>query len=510
MSYNSYQYFAIFLPVALILYQLAPRKYRWITLLCANYVFFFCFSKILVLYQIAQTLVTYVFGLVLGKMEKAPENIDKKDFRRRKQWVLAGGIVCVLSFLVCLKYLDSIYEVTASLFHFSYTAMAVIMPIGLSYYTLQNISYLADIAHKKIKANPNVFKLALYSSFFGTIVEGPITRYSDIAESLYAGESITADSFMIGAQRITWGLFQKIVIADHMDAVVKSIFTYHYTSGALAVLGAVLCTIQLYMDFAGTIDIVIGSAEIIHVKVAENFRQPFFAKNASDFWRRWHITLGTFLRDYIFYPISLSKPVQRMTKRFKAHHHKKLARYSGPAIALFFVWLTNGIWHGASAVYVLYGMYYFVFMIIEMFWEKPFENWCETHHLSIHGWQVKTFRFLKLSLIVVLGEMLFRAGTTSVAAAMFKAIATNFHISDLSCFWNLGMNTMNWITVIVCFSLVILRDVLKEKNYPMREKYENLPKTVKWGLYYGLVLVIIFFGAYGPAYSAVGMMYAGF
>ena len=190
-----------------------------------------------------------------------------------------------------------------------------------------------------------MFQLALYSSFFGTIVEGPITRYGDIFESLFAGEPITADSFMMGAQRITWGLFQKLVIADHLDVVVKNIFTDHYESGSLAFLGAVLCTIQLYMDFAGTIDIVIGSAQMIHVQVAENFRQPFFAKNASDFWRRWHITLGTFLRDYIFYPISLSKSIQRMTKRLKAHNHKHLARYAGPMIALFFVWLTNGIWH---------------------------------------------------------------------------------------------------------------------------------------------------------------------
>ena len=199
-----------------------------------------------------------------------------------------------------------------------------------------------------------------------------------------------------------------------------------------------------------------------------------------------------------------------MTKRLKAHNHKHLARYAGPMIALFFVWLTNGIWHGASSVYVLYGMYYFVFMVIEMFWEKPFETWCEKHHLSISGWQVRTFRFLKLFLIVVLGEMLFRAGKLSVAVTMFKAILLNFHISDLSCFMDLGMNGMNWITVVLCFTLVIVRDVLKEKNYPMREKYENLPKYVKWGLYYGLILVIIFFGAYGPAYSVVGMMYAGF
>lgn len=510
MSYNSYLYFAIFLPITLLAYQLTPRKYRWITLLCVNYVFFYSFSKSLVLYQIAETVVTYLFGIVLARMDKAPEHMDKKVFRRWKHAVLFLGIICVLSFLVCLKYLDSIYDVTATIFHFPYTAMAVIMPIGLSYYTLQNISYLVDVSNKKIQANKNVFQLALYSSFFGTIVEGPITRYGDIFESLFAGEPITADSFMMGAQRITWGLFQKIVIADHLDAVVKSIFTYHYESGALAFLGAVLCTIQLYMDFAGTIDIVIGSAQMIHVQVAENFRQPFFAKNASDFWRRWHITLGTFLRDYIFYPISLSKPIQRMTKRLKAHNHKHLARYAGPMIALFFVWLTNGIWHGASSVYVLYGMYYFVFMVIEMFWEKPFETWCEKHHLSISGWQVRTFRFLKLFLIVVLGEMLFRAGKLSVAVTMFKAILLNFHISDLSCFMDLGMNGMNWITVVLCFTLVIVRDVLKEKNYPMREKYEKLPKYVKWGLYYGLILVIIFFGAYGPSYSVVGMMYAGF
>lgn len=511
MAYNSYLYFAVFLPVTLIVYQLTPKKYRWITLLAADYVFFFSWSKILLLYQVAGTLITYLFSRWLDGHAKAPAGADKKAWRKKKHRVLVLGILCNLAFLVVLKYTNFICTSIAAAGHFSYTALVIAVPVGISYYTLQNISYLVDLCNKKIEMNHNFFQLALFTSFFGTLVEGPITRYSDVCNDLYAGHTITPESFMYGVQRITWGLFEKMVIADHLAPVVTKLFKTYRGDGAMCLLAAILCTIQLYMDFAGTIEVVIGSARILGITLKENFRQPFFAKNASDFWRRWHITLGMFLRDYIFYPVSLSKPIQHLTKHLKKHNHPLLARYTGPAIALFLVWLTNGIWHGPHSAYILYGMYYFVLMLIEMFLEKPFEAWCERHHLPVQGKAVKTFRFLKLCIIVIFGEMMFTATNAEISLSMVKQIFVNFDFSVVTAnFLNLGMNYKYWIVVGIAFVIVIIRDVLKEKNYPMRQKYEALPVYARWALYYGLVLIILFFGAYGVGYSNIAMLYAGF
>jgi D-alanyl-lipoteichoic acid acyltransferase DltB (MBOAT superfamily) len=511
MAYNSLEFLFVFLPILLIAYQKTKQKYRWIVLLLANYIFFFSWSKALVLYQIAGVIMTYYFGRELTGIGKAPENMDKKVFHTKKHHVLVLGVLCNLALLVALKYGSSIIDNISLLFSGTDTIIKILVPIGISYYTLQNISYLVDISSKKIKACDNIFKLALYSSFFVTILEGPITRYGEIEADLTAGHDITPDHFVQGIERMTWGVFQKMVIADHLNVAVNVLFRSYTQYGSLCLLAAILCTIQLYMDFAGTIDIAIGTAKVFNITVAENFRQPFFAKNASDFWHRWHITLGTFLRDYVFYPISLSKPIQHMTQKLRKSHHRLLARYLGPSIALLAVWLANGFWHGPHWIYVMYGLYYFVFMIIEMLLEKPFEKWCNGHHLPVNGWIIRTFRFLKLSLIVVIGEMVFRALDLGTAWTMVANIFTNFHLADLvQYFPKLGISNNYWIILSVCFAIVIVKDVLKEKKVPLREKFECLPKYLRWGLYYGLIFAIIFFGAYGSGYDSLAMMYAGF
>lgn len=511
MTYNSLKFLIVFLPVTIFIYQKVHSKNRWIVLLLANYIFMIYWSQMLVLYQIAATILTYYFAKKLGTMGKAPAGTDHKVYKKKKHRILVLAVLSNLAFLIVLKYSNFLAANIASVFHSEYTAVKILLPIGISYYTLQNISYLVDVANKKVKASDSIFRFALYTSFFATILEGPITRFGEISEKLSAGDDVTPDNFVQGIERITWGMFQKDIIADHLNVVVTALFKSYTQSGALCLLAAVLCTIQLYMDFAGTIDIAIGAAKIFNITITENFRQPFFAKNASDFWHRWHITLGTFLRDYVFYPVSLSKPIQYMTKKLKKHNHRLLARYLGPVIALLFVWLANGFWHGAQWTYVLYGMYYFFFMIIEMIAEKPFEKWCERHHMPVEGWVVRTFRFIKLSFIVVIGEMVFRALDMNTAWTMVKAIFTNFNVADFVLYsGKLGMNVGNWIIVASCFTLVVIRDVLKEKQYPMREKFNHLPKYVRWALYDALVLSIIFFGAFGAGYDSLAMMYAGF
>lgn len=511
LSYNSPLFYALFLPAVAIVYQLTPKKFRWAVLLVGDYIFFYMWSKALLLYNVATTFMTYLFARKLSSMKKAPAGTDRKVFRKKKHRILVLSILLNLGVLVVLKYTNFIGSSVMSLFGGSFTALTIAVPIGISYYTLQCISYLSDVANKKVEAETNFFQLALYTSFFPTLVEGPITRFNEMKDDLCAGHAITAENFAAGYERIIWGLFKKMVIADHMAPVVTNIFRDHWDNGGLCLLGAVFCTIQLYMDFAGTIDIAIGAGKIFGITIAENFRQPFFAKNAGDFWHRWHITLGTFFRDYIFYPVSLSHPIQNLTKKLNQHGHKLLARYIGPSIALLCVWLANGFWHGPYWTYVFYGIYYFVFMIIEMFAEKPFEKWCEEHHLDVNGWGIRTFRFIKLFLIVIFGEMFFRASTFAAGWKMFRNIFINFNAKGaISTLPYLGMDVWDFVTVGLALVLVIIVSVLKEKKYPIREKLERMPAPARWGILYGLIFAVILFGAYGPGYDAVAMMYAGF
>ena len=510
-SYHSPLYFAGFLPLVIVAYQLFPKKYRWIVLLLANYAFFFLWSRWLVVYNILSTVITYVFGRILGNMKKAPEGTDKKAYKKKKSRIMTLGILLNLSMLVVLKYTNFIGTNLGNLFHFDFHTVNWLVPVGISYYTLQAISYLVDVRDRKLEPADHLYKLAVYMSFFATILEGPISLYKDVGEDLCAGHDVTADNLAIGLERILLGLFKKIMIADHMAAAVKVIYTNYTADGAIALLGAVLVTLQLYMDFAGTIDIAIGSAKIIGVNLPENFRQPFFAKNASEFWRRWHITLGVFLRTYVFYPVSLSKPVQKITKWTKKHIGKQAARYVGPMIALFCVWICNGLWHGPQWTYILYGMYYFVIIFIELLLEDPVKKFNEKHHIDENSMGVKIFRFIKLFIIVIFGELFFMAPDAATGWQMIVSIFTNFHISSLAENWlKLNMGMHDYVIVIAGYILIFIWGVLKEKNVPLREKFEAWPKPARWAFLYAVILAVILFGAYGPGYDAVAMMYAGF
>jgi alginate O-acetyltransferase complex protein AlgI len=509
MNYSAPGYLFLFLPVLLIVYQLTPKKFRWIVLLTADYIFFWLWSKTLIVYLLVSTLITYLFGRKLASMKKAPEGMDRKVFRKKKKHVEVLAVLIELGILVVLKYTNFIGENLSALAGSEYTALKIGVPVGISYYTLQSVSYLSDVASRKIKDASSLKKLALYMSFFPTIVEGPITRFSDMSEQLVSGSPVTAQSLQEGFERILWGMFKKVIIADHLVHAVDSIFSDYTTYGALAFLGAVLCTLQLYADFSGTIDIAIGTGKLFHIQIAENFRQPFFAKNAGDFWRRWHITLGTFFRDYIFYPVSLSKPMMNLSKWFKKRKLKWCAKYTGPLIALLLVWLANGFWHGPYWTYVGYGLYYFVLMFVEMQLEKPFEAWCAKHHLD--GKPLRIFRFIKLFFIVIIGEMFFRASTFADGWTMFTSWFTNF---DAGAAWHelqyLGMDDWDWLVTALAWIPVIIVSVLKERHVPIRQKFERMPALCRWGVLYVFLFAVIFFGAYGPGYDAVAMMYAGF
>ena len=361
--YSAPMYFAVFLPVVILLYQICPQKLRKFVLLFANYTFFFIWSKFFLIYQVITMFITYLSAKV----------IDHTTNKKIKKISLIITILINLGVLVVLKYTNFFGENIFAIFHQPFTPVRLIAPIGISYYTLQMISYLMDTSSGKIHSNHSILDFAVYASFFPTLLQGPITRFNEVKDSIHTCNPITYQNLKFGSQRILFGLMKKMIIADRLDPAVSKIFTSYTQDGLFSLIGAVLCTIQLYMDFSGIVDICLGSAEIFGIKLPENFRQPFFAENASDFWRRWHITLGTFLRDYVFYPISLAKPIHRLSKFFTKHFGKAAGKFIGPFIALFAVWFLNGLWHGPYWSYIFYGLYYFCFMILEILLKKPVE-----------------------------------------------------------------------------------------------------------------------------------------
>ena len=501
LMYSAPLYFIIFLPVVVVLYQLCPQKFRKYILLLANYAFFYTWSKFFLVYQVITMVITYVSSKI----------IDHTLNKKTKKFILFLAIVINLGVLVILKYTNFLGENIFAIFHQPFTPVRLIAPIGISYYTLQMISYLMDISSGKIHADHSIVDFAVYASFFPTLIQGPITRFNEIKDSILTCNPITYQNLKFGSQRILFGLMKKMIIADRLDPAVSKIFTSYTQDGLFSLIGAVLCTIQLYMDFSGIVDICLGSAEIFGIKLPENFRQPFFAENASDFWRRWHITLGTFLRDYVFYPISLAKTTRRLSKFFTKHFGKAAGKFIGPLIALFAVWLLNGLWHGPYWSYIFYGLYYFCFMVLEILLKKPVDDFLKKHQIDNNHTGLRIFRFVKLLIVVIIGELFFRAKTLAVGWTMFSSIFTNFHLStfkDTLPFLRLDM--IDWSIVIVGIVIIFLVDFYKEFHGSIRNAIELKPTWIRWSIIYTCIFALLIFGAYGPGYDIVAMIYAEF
>ena len=514
--YSTWMFFALFLPVVILLYTIVKEEKRYLVLLFSSWFFFISISGWLFIIHLAETVFTWKTALSMQAVSD-DQSLKRKEKSAKKKGLLTKGILMLIFVLFILKYLDFTGSGVVRLIRLihipfpEWRMLNIIAPVGISYFTLEAVSYLADVYWEKTAAEKSYSKVALYMGFFPTLIEGPITRFSDIKDSLFKGLPVTYDNLTAGYQRILLGLFKKLMIADHLAPAVDIVYGLDEMKGSIALFAAIIFTVQEYMDFSGSIDIVIGAARIFGVGLKENFRQPFFAKNASDFWHRWHITLGTFFRDYVFYPVSVSKGVMKLSKKMKDRFGMEVSRLTGPSIAIFCVWILNGIWHGPKWTYIFYGLYYFVLIFTENLLEKPFLSLLSRLKMDETSVPVRIFRSVKLFFIVIFGEMFFRAEAMSQGIKMFTLIFTDFDPDALlSGLGEYGMDYHDYLTVIVAFLLIMLFNVLKEKNVPIDRKFKALPKPVRWAAWYVIIMSIVVFGAYGSGYDAAGMIYAKF
>ena len=531
-SYLSIAYLAAVLPVAIIIYSLMPKKAKPYSLLALSYIFFWLISEKLIIYLIISTLSVYFAALLLKKLKgersellKAAESRDEKKLIKKKSQskqlllVLAAAILNI-GILATLKYSTFFLTNINSLFKILHTDFAIeipklLAPIGISFYTLQAVSYIHDVYKEKLEADNNLGRVALFMAFFPIIMEGPICRYQDTAEQLWQGEAIKYKNLTYGIQRILFGMLKKIVIADRLNIIVKTIFkdfsSRHYDGGIIA-LGAVLYTIMLYCEFSGTIDVVIGSGEIFGVKIPENFRQPFFSRSITEFWQRWHITLGTWFRDYIFYPVTMSKPLKKLTKKCR----KKLGREYGPMpasiIAFLCVWLCNGLWHGAGWQFIFFGIYHFALISLGSLLLPISSRALEKLHIKRNGIPYTIFTVIRTSILVCIGEMFFNAHGLTEGFKMFRLLITSFSLASFKdgSVFTIGFDRYDLIIMLVALAIVIAVGAMKEKGISPRDWIAEKAIYIRWPIYLALIIFIVIFGAYGTGYIPIDPIYANF
>lgn len=527
MSFVSFSFIAFSIAVFL-LYYIFPLKYRWLVLLGASIVFYAIYSGWLILYLVFTTGVIYISGIIIQKYEdefsvrkkdldKSARKEIKASYKRKKKRIVAIAVVINIALIVFLKYFNFVGDTIDSLAGLFVKkdlipTISLIMPIGISYYILMAISYVVDVFRGVNKAERNILKLFLFLIYFPQIVEGPIGRYNLLSSQLYNGNRFDYENVKKSCLLILWGFFKKLVIADRCAIYVNEVFdNYSNYSGFVVLVAIILYTFEIYMDFSGCIDIVTGVSGVFGVKLSENFRRPFFSKSVDEFWRRWHITLGAFFKDYIFYPTSMSKAFSKINKFCKKHINNHFGNVLPLAYALFFVWISNGLWHGASIKYVVYGLYYYAIMMIAQFTMPITDKFVKVLHIKKESKGYGLFQNIRTVLLVCIGMLIFRADTLGVAAKMLKSMFANISVSAITApMTATNMTKYSFILIMLSMIIVFAVGLVQEKGIVIIDKIGSLPIVLRWITYIVSIMAVIILGIYGAGYDAASFIYGQF
>lgn len=408
--------FFVFLCILLLLYYLLPKKYQWMLLLAGSLVFYVNSSPYYLVFILVSTFSAYMLGRLLM--------VSKK-----KSYMVI--CVCInLLILGVLKYTGFVFEIFAPIFKNGLPEVNFILPLGISFYTFMIISYIVDVYKGEVDAETNFFKLLLFVSWFPQIIEGPINRYIKMKDRLYVNHDFDFDRSKRAGYRILQGLFKKVVIAGRFGVYVDTVFENVRAYGGLTLLGAmVFYAIQLYADFSGCMDMVLGISELFGIEMEENFDLPFFAKSVAEFWRRWHISLGTWFRDYVYNPVMQSNMSKSLKSSLRNTPFKKWSMNIVAAVALLITWLLTGIWHGGSVKYAFYGAYWGAIIIFSMFMTKTYKKWHKKHPNIYNAKWYAVFQMIRTFILVDAGLMIFRADTLKDAFDLLKGVFTRFSLS---------------------------------------------------------------------------------
>lgn len=524
----SYEFLA-FLLVLFILYYIIPGRAQWMLLLAVSILFYFMSGVKPFLFLLATTVSTYVLAGRIGRLsEEASAYVkshdltkeEKKSYKKgikRKQWhILLLGLFFNFGILAVLKYTNFMIGNVNSLLHVfgkeeQIGFVGLLLPLGISYYTFQSMGYFIDVYRGKYQAEKSFGRFALFVSFFPQLIQGPISRFDDLKESLFSEHRFEWKQVSFGLQRILWGYFKKLVIADRIVAAVLAVSQDTETfQGIYVLIGALCYTVNLYADFTGGIDIVIGIAEVLGIRLKENFDRPFSSASLAEYWRRWHMTLMTWFREYIFYPTSVCGPVKKLSKAGKKLFGDGVGKRLPVYAASLLVWFITGIWHGANWNFVSWGMANCIVLLVSQECEPLYKRFHERFSIgNTAGWGI--FASLRTLLLVSCLQMFEYYPNAGVTFSMFKSLFTSSSLGQLNGEGILALGlTMPEIIVVLIGILVMSAASLLGREKSVRERLSAYPAPVRALSVYLLFLIVLVFGVYGIGYDASQFIYNQF
>ena len=505
--------FLVFVAAVLLLYYVLPKSCRFWVLLLASLAFAAFLGFYTLLFVVCSAVLCYVGGLLVG-----PSN---KTGLRNAATVIT--VVINIALLCAVKYYNVI-GLAAERLNLLFGAVdgansffAYAVPVGMSFYVLQTTGYILDCRWEKIAPDKNFFKVLLFSTYFPQLMSGPMNTYANLSEKIEKVKEVkfSFERIADGAVRVAYGFFKKLVIAERAAMVVNMVYKDHQTfTGWYVPLGVFFFAIQLYTDFSGCMDVVIGVSHMFGIELPENFNCPFFSKNVKEYWRRWHITLGAWLRDYLMYPVLKSTPLIKIGDWSKAKFGKKNGKKVPTYIALFILWFAVGYWHGGLWNYVIgSGILHFIYIVLGMIFEPLFKK--IRPKIGADKLYFRIFQSVRTFILMLTGFVFFRSASVKDAIDMYAAI---FRRGGAALNWPnfcaSGMNLAQLIVLIVGVLLVFAVDA-----YKYRPSEDEEPKSaiaflrsksvvLLWAAFMVLLVATLVFGMYGLGYDSGSFIYA--
>lgn len=502
--------FVLFLIILFIIYYSSNkfiRSKQWIILLIGNFIFYSWTGYLNFIYILITGISTYLGALFCSNIsQKYKLEIKEKTLNKEEKKLLKAKNLskkrCILFLILLLNfgilgYLKYFNEILAYFKVPNFNNL--ILPLGISFYTFQSIGYLMDVYNEKYSAEKNIFKYFHFVSFFPQLIQGPINRFDLLKETLYNYHSFDIANIKKALFRIAFGMLKKYAIANTFADTVSYVLDSpnSETPGAFIVMGILFYSIQQYADFSGGIDMVLGIAQLFGIRMSENFRQPYFATSLSDFWRRWHISLGTWMRDYVFYPFAVTKPMQNLGKLTAKYGGKHLGRTIPACISNILVFFLVGLWHGAQLHYILWGLYNGIVIALSDLLD-PIFNKIIGNKINKEN---KIYYFIQIIItfiIVNIGWYFDRVGKFSDILICFKNTFFKFDFKDLSNFFYqifvvercMGKGTFLLSLILIIF--VLIHSILLEQKKDLYKIIKSKNIIIRWGVYIFILFSILF------------------
>ena len=540
ISYTTLNFLFFVLATMLVYFLFPVKKHQWTVLLAAS-IFFYAVAGYKYAYFILFTsLTTYLVALWIERVAQNSKKLlkeKKKDWDRdqkkqyknkikiQKRLIMALGLVVNFGILAFLKYYDftanSLNDMLGSFgVEFSIPTLKLVLPLGISFYTFQSLGYIVDVYREKTEAQRNPFKFLLFVSFFPQIIQGPISIYDQLAHQLFEPHKFDFNRMKHGMELILWGFFKKLIIADRAYVVISAVEKdYGSFGGTTLTFTVLLYAVQLYADFSGGIDISRGVAQIFGIDMIDNFKRPYFSKSINEYWRRWHISLGGWMKNYVFYPLAMSNAFITASKKMKGTRFGKTAagahisKVLPTSVASLVVFLIVGIWHGADWKYVAFGVWNGVIIMLSIIMQPLFDGAVDKLRISRKNPVFIGFQIFRTLIVVLVGYVFdvapsFEQGMRTIAL-FFTGQNFGEGYSEIS---KLGLVLPDYAVLLIASGIVLVASIIQERNpeTTIRTMLDRKPFALRFLVLYAAVMAIVIFGIYGSGYNAADFVYMQF